>query len=174
MTAVPAPVARVRVPATMLHPVVVGAVGVLVINDHVLKHAWPSLLTGKLSDFAGLLFFPLLLHAWYGIVSAFAGRPRNARSESALLVAVVATGLVFTLVQLWEPAGSAYQHGLASLQWPFEAVNALVRGLPSPGLGTVALTPDPTDLIALPALLVSWRIGLTDLHTSGRRQVPRQ
>ena len=30
-------------------------------NDHVLKHACPGVVTGKLSDFAGLFFFPLFL-----------------------------------------------------------------------------------------------------------------
>jgi hypothetical protein len=37
------------------------AVAVLIVNDHVLKHRFPGLVTGKLSDFAGLFFFPLLL-----------------------------------------------------------------------------------------------------------------
>ena len=35
------------------------AVGVLLVNDHVLKDAYSSWLTGKLSDFAGLYFFPV-------------------------------------------------------------------------------------------------------------------
>lgn len=30
------------------------ALGLLVVNDHLLKYATPSALTGKLSDFAGL------------------------------------------------------------------------------------------------------------------------
>src|SRR5262245_40893240 len=37
------------------------AVGVLLLNDHVLKAAVPSWLTGKLSDFAGLYFAPYLV-----------------------------------------------------------------------------------------------------------------
>lgn len=47
----------------LLHPLPLSAVAVLVVNDHVLKHAtWaPGALTGKLSDFAGLFFFPVLL-----------------------------------------------------------------------------------------------------------------
>ena len=44
---------------TRLAPLV--AVAVLVSNDHVLKQHFPGLITGKLSDFAGLFFFPLFL-----------------------------------------------------------------------------------------------------------------
>ena len=41
-------------------PRTVGAILVLLINDHLLKGAAPGWVTGKLSDFAGLVFFPLL------------------------------------------------------------------------------------------------------------------
>jgi hypothetical protein len=37
----------------------VGALAVLLLNDFVLKEAWGNLITGKLSDFAGLFVFPL-------------------------------------------------------------------------------------------------------------------
>lgn len=39
------------------------AVVVLVVNDQWGKSAWPGLLTGKLSDFAGLAAFPAFLQA---------------------------------------------------------------------------------------------------------------
>jgi hypothetical protein len=45
----------------LLHPIVLLAIGILLINDHVLKSAWPGAVTGKLSDIAGLVFFPLLV-----------------------------------------------------------------------------------------------------------------
>ena len=41
-----------------MHPVALAAIAVLVVNDHVLKSAYPGWLTGKLSDIAGLVFFP--------------------------------------------------------------------------------------------------------------------
>jgi hypothetical protein len=37
----------------LLTPIYLGAVAALVVNDHVLKQAFPGLITGKLSDFAG-------------------------------------------------------------------------------------------------------------------------
>lgn len=47
------------------HPVALAAVAVLAANDHLLKGSGllPGALTGKLSDVAGLFFFPLLLSA---------------------------------------------------------------------------------------------------------------
>src|SRR5438093_11910351 len=53
-------------------PSAVAAVTVLLLNDHVLKQAWPSPITGKLSDFAGLYFAP-----WVLISLALAVTPRR-------------------------------------------------------------------------------------------------
>ncbi|MFT7597236.1 MAG: hypothetical protein ACI8TP_000154 [Acidimicrobiales bacterium] len=39
---------------SFLHPAFTGAVAVLAVNDHLLKAAWPGLVTGKLSDVAGV------------------------------------------------------------------------------------------------------------------------
>ncbi|HET7846788.1 MAG TPA: hypothetical protein VFL72_04790, partial [Acidimicrobiia bacterium] len=44
------------------------AVLTLLINDHVLKGNAPGWLTGKLSDFAGLLFFPFLATLIVGLI----------------------------------------------------------------------------------------------------------
>jgi hypothetical protein len=43
------------------HPITILSIIILIINDHVLKTYYSSWLTGKLSDFAGLFFFPFLL-----------------------------------------------------------------------------------------------------------------
>jgi len=47
----------------LAHPLPLLAVVVLCLNDHFLKGSGllPGWLTGKLSDFAGLFFFPILL-----------------------------------------------------------------------------------------------------------------
>jgi len=45
------------------HPITLASVALLILNDHVLKRSVPSALTGKLSDFAGLFFFPYLVIA---------------------------------------------------------------------------------------------------------------
>ena len=40
------------------------SVAVLVLNDHVLKSLWPGVVSGKISDFAGLFAFPLFFSAF--------------------------------------------------------------------------------------------------------------
>ncbi|GAA3121815.1 hypothetical protein GCM10020001_047700 [Nonomuraea salmonea] len=44
--------------AWLCHPVTVAGVLVLLVNDHLLKAAFPGVVTGKLSDVAGLLVAP--------------------------------------------------------------------------------------------------------------------
>jgi hypothetical protein len=110
------------------------------LNDHVWKAAYPGVVTGKLSDLAGLAFFPLLLQAAWEVAR------RRVSSRRALMVAAVVTGLVFTLVKTWPVATRAWAWALAVLQAP-------VRGGVFPG-GAVT---DPTDLVALPTLgLAVW------------------
>ena len=64
--------------ATLTHPILLVAVALLLLNDHLLKQASPGWLTGKLSDVAGLLAFAWLWaallparHRWRTL--AFAG-----------------------------------------------------------------------------------------------------
>src|SRR5262245_25324476 len=105
--------------ARLLHPLPVAAIAITALNDHLWKggHLVPAWLTGKLSDFAGLFFFPVL------VVAATRGRVRPA-------VAALATGLVFALFKL----------SPAACQW----------------LEPFVVTPDATDLAALPMLGLSW------------------
>ncbi len=49
--------------ATLTHPILLVAVALLLLNDHVLKAAYPGGVTGKLSDVAGLLAFAWVLTA---------------------------------------------------------------------------------------------------------------
>lgn len=128
----------------------------LVLNDHLWKAAFPSTLTGKLSDVAGLAFFPLFLQAGVELL-----RRRRAPSRKVLLLSIAATALVFTLVKTTPLGGAAYQWGLALLQWPVHAVAALLRATRLPPPRPVALVQDPTDLLCLPSLalaaLAGWR-----------------
>ena len=76
----------------LLHPVWLGSLALLALNDHWLKGSGllPGALTGKLSDFAGLMVAPLLLAVLVGV-----------RRRSTWLLAHVAVGLVFAAIQLW-------------------------------------------------------------------------
>lgn len=132
----------------LLHPVPLGAMLLLALNDHWGKAAWPGLVTGKLSDVAGLLFFPLVLQALWEVL-----HPRRAPSRSVLLVAALTTALVFTLVKLSPVAADAYRVTFGVLRWPLDAALALLRSTSLPPVAKVMLTRDATDLVALPAVL---------------------
>jgi hypothetical protein len=136
----------------LLHPVSLAAIALLVVNDHVLKAAWPGALTGKLSDVAGLAFFPLLL-------AAVAQQVRPAlRLRPTVAACALLTALVFAAIKVWPLAGDAYRVGLGALQWPARALWNVLAGQGVPGLALVRLTPDATDLLALPAVLLAVRL----------------
>jgi hypothetical protein len=141
-----------------MHPIALAAIALLVINDHVLKQLAPGIVTGKLSDFAGLVFFPLLLAA----AAEYAGIRRG---MTTIVIAAIATAVAFAAIKLFAPAADLYRVALAMLQWPFRAARALLIGTALPPVGRVSLVADPTDLVALVALAVP--IGL------GRRALAR-
>jgi hypothetical protein len=131
----------------LCHPLPLAAVAVLALNDHVFKGSGllPAALTGKLSDVAGLFFFPLLLSAALrGGRAALGADARDSRWIA--LASALATGAAFTALKLWP------------------AFNAAVSRLVGPN----AL--DPTDLFALPAVIASY---LWMRRRAAPRAVPR-
>lgn len=112
----------------LLHPLWLGSLAVLVLNDHVLKGAGllPGVVTGKLSDVAGLVVAPALLAALVRV-----------RGSRGWLLAHVAVGLVFSAIQLSAAAASLWSGAMAAVGFPW------------------VITRDPTDLLALPALALS-------------------
>lgn len=149
----------IRAPADgLLHPVALAAVAVLVLNDHWGKAAFPGVVTGKLSDLAGLVFFPLFLQAGVEVALSVAGRPWG-RSDRLLRACVALTALVFALVKLDTPMTQVYRVGLGALQWPLHAAAAVAGAEPVPGVREVAIWTDPTDLVALPMVLVAVWLG---------------
>lgn len=149
--------------SALLGPVPLAAVALLLLNDQVLKAAYPGWLTGKLSDFAGLAFFPLFLQALWEL-----WRPRPSRR--ALLVCVLATGAVFALVKTTGPGITAYRIGLAALQWPLLASFDLLRGQGAGALAPVQAVRDPSDLLALPMLGVAWAVGRRRLERAAHHE----
>lgn len=140
--------------AYLVHPIVLAALVVWIVNDHYGKAAVPGFWTGKLSDVASLIVFPLLplaaLDLW-----------RHARDlpppgTGIVWVLVVATGMVMVTINLFEPAAFAYRFGLGLAQWPLRVIGA---GGTLPELRPVHLTMDASDLLALPALLVPLSLG---------------
>ncbi len=134
-----------------LHPIPLAALLLLIANDWWLKpSAWaPPVVTGKLSDFAGLLFFPLLLTA-IGDCAALGlhrlGVPIDftlRRYKAAM--AIVLTGLVFSLVKL----------------------SPVCNQVMLEGIGALGLRPrivlDATDLLALPMLGFAWLVARAEI-----------
>lgn len=72
----------------LAHPAFTGAVALLAVNDHVLKGRGPGLVTGKLSDVAGLFVVATVL-------ALTSGRPR---------LGTCAAGLGFAAIKLARPA----------------------------------------------------------------------
>lgn len=145
----------IRARELLLHPIALAAIALLVVNDHWLKYAHPSVVTGKLSDIAGLTFFPLLV-----LVALEAVAPRRA----TIHLAAAMTAVVFALVKCVPAATDVYRHALGFLQSPLA---------PSP----VDAVTDPTDLVALPCVLIavairSRRLGPPHGHrgVAGRRR----
>ncbi len=64
--------------------------GILILNDFYLKYEYGNFLTGKLSDFAGLLIFPMFVAALF---------PRMSRS----IATVTAIGFVIWKLPLFTP-----------------------------------------------------------------------
>lgn len=115
----------------MAHPAFVAAVFLLIVNDHVLKHSsMGGAVTGKLSDFAGLFFAPVLLAALIRV-----------RTMRGLWWSAGAVGVVFAAINV-SPELAAAWDAFVSVVHPFHT------------------TVDPTDLVALvaiPAGIVTFR-----------------
>ena len=140
----------------LLHPVAVAAVLVLLLNDHVLKSAFPGLLTGKLSDVVGLVFFPLL-------VAAVGSRLLRRHPPGLVPASALSTAIAFALVKLTVPGSAAFAWLLGSAQW---LIVIALTGHAT--LQPVAVVRDPTDLLALPAVLVAVRIARRSKPTGAR------
>ncbi|WP_437915038.1 hypothetical protein WME73_05870 [Sorangium sp. So ce302] len=117
--------------AVLRHPLFLGALALLVVNDHLLKGAGllPGALTGKLSDLAGLVVAPVLAAA---LVDA-----RTSRGRAVAFAAVVAP---FAAIKLSAAAAQLLVGlvGLAGITW--------------------RIWQDPTDLAALVVLVPAWRL----------------
>lgn len=142
----------------LLHPIALCALLVLILNDQLFKAAWPGPLTGKLSDVAGLIVAPLaLLAAWE--LWLWSTGPWRGPSNRALTVALGAVALGFVAVQVLPLGTEAFRWALAAAQWPFRALGAIVAGGPIPAIVPVQAIGDAEDLLALPALAISWWVG---------------
>ncbi len=111
-------------------PLWIGCLVLLALNDHWLKFAGlaPGWFTGKLSDVVGLVVAPAVLAGVLGL-----------RNRRGLLGAHLAIGIGFAGINAWPTMAVMVEAATAWTPWPW------------------VITCDWTDLLALPALLISWR-----------------
>ena len=121
----------------MQYPVVWFSIGLLLINDHILKAIYPSWLTGKLSDFAGIFFFPFIVAAGLSIFLVKFNLTTHRIGQ-------IAFGLVATWFVLLKT---------------FQPVNHLTAYIASNLIGfPTQFSLDPTDSISLFMLVPAWVI----------------
>ena len=161
-----------------IHPVPLSAVILLAFNDHYLKRHHPFFLTGKLSDFAGIFFFPLFLCALFQLTSQFlillnrCGRIRNASvrcnigasdevkllqiTRNQIAGAILATDLIFI--------GVKFIAAISQLYLAFSKA----MGYPS------RVTPDVTDRMALSMNWVTWKYAARQIRLIELENKPTQ
>ncbi|HUH01336.1 MAG TPA: hypothetical protein VML75_05030 [Kofleriaceae bacterium] len=148
------PGARALPAGELLHPVPLGALLVLLLNDHVLKAraggaGIDAVITGKLSDLAGLLFFPLLLTAALDLLLMLLARMGAPVDFSLrrwkLALACGGTAGLFVAIKLSAPAAETVVEALRHL-------------------GVAArIVVDPTDLLALPMIALAYWLGRAEI-----------
>jgi hypothetical protein len=135
------------------HPFAICALVVLAVNDHLLKPAFPGMLTGKLSDVAGLILVPFYIGGAAEILAWMAGRSWRI-SPRGIGILAVATGIGFAAVKVDAGAHLVYEETLGVAQWALTLPIGLFLGGPIGPPRPVALVGDPSDLLALPVLAV--------------------
>lgn len=162
-----------RAPGALLfHPLAVLSVCLLLFNDHYLKTVWPSVVSGKLSDFAGVFLTPLVAFSAFELAAArVSKRSIDPRLQNRVLAAMAfATALGFALPEVWPPADHAYRYGMGALRFPFRAIVSLVSTGSWGDLRPVIATADASDLLAVPMAFVAYRFAaLPESKTTPRR-----
>ena len=91
---------RQRAASALMHPVTLGALGVLLINDLLFKALWPGAwIPGKLSDLAWMIFAPPVL----AFLLSFLARRNAAAQRAAFLAAYVGLPLLYAAFNTFAP-----------------------------------------------------------------------
>jgi hypothetical protein len=168
-------VARHRVPGDLLlHPIALLATALVILNDRVLKSEVPGLVSGKLSDFAGLVYFPLFVVAVLEGLRWLVRRSDWELDWRWVLGVTLVAGTVMVLIKTWGPAGDVYRPVIGAALWPFRVPAAVVSGDGVPPVERVTMYRDPTDLISLVVLPVPVWIARRVMGTSTGRRAPAE
>ena len=127
------------------------------LNDHLLKDLYANMWTGKLSDVAGLVVFPLIPVALYEFFCVWKNKS-STQTTAILHMSLLATGLLLIGINLSQTCSDLCCQVLGTLQWPIRGLLNAVKGEAWPPLMPVSATPDPTDLLTLPALFIPFQL----------------
>lgn len=132
----------------LVHPATLFSIALLLLNDHLFKVVAPSWLTGKISDFAGLFFFPFLLVALLSVLLGW-----------WLRLSPMAVGrMAFAITAIWFSLAKA-----TALGHTFT-----VQALSLPLGHQISIVRDATDLMALVALWPAWRLWRQEVARDNR------
>ena len=140
----------------MLFRSTLAAVIVLLLNDHLLKQAWPGFVTGKLSDVAGLIVAPPL------VALLFARR--------ADLAATLLTGVLFALVKTTQTGAETASHLWTLVAGPSRVLADPADLLALPALGLAWWIRGHTDIPTRWRVLVATPLAI--LAVSATSAVP--
>jgi hypothetical protein len=132
-----------------LHPVALLGMAMTWCNDHYWKQHSAGWITGKLSDVAGLAFFPLWVAALLELALLLAGRRWLVRTP-VMLAIVIATAVLFSSIKLSHAASNAYTGFVGRI--------CTATKYDSAARVSARNSVDPTDLLALPALGIGYWI----------------
>ena len=135
----------------LFHPIVLGTMFLYFVNNLLFKKYWPSLLTGKLSDFTWLFFTPIVICS----LATWIIPPKFVKNAHIDTIIWLGTGFLYTLVKV------------------VPLVNSFVINTISKTGVPVAIVIDPTDLLALISLLISFYFWRTTYSWSRGPSLPR-
>jgi hypothetical protein len=121
----------------LTHPCVLLALLLTFANDHYFKYAFPGVLTGKISDFSGLFYFPLFMCGTLEFLRA-PGRVHSGLSKNNLIVSILVMDALFLLLK-------------------FTALREHFESLFTRHLFTIQIAADTTDLLALSVNVLTYK-----------------
>lgn len=151
----------------VLSPWALVAVAMVVVNDHVLKARYGNVVTGKLSDVAGVFVFPLVALSVLEVGRWGLRRSSWVVTKAEIVAGTCITAIGFAAVKLVGPVADTYAATIGSIRWSVEWVTT-----GSASYAPIEIVADWTDVAVLPVLIGSLlvaraRIPATDRTAAG-------
>ncbi len=134
-----------------IRPLPLTAMLIMALNDHWWRVMWPNVWTGKISDFAVVLFFPTLLTSSWNILLLIGNMARKVPWDTNLTLKKLNVACFITIISL---GGINLSPTLRDLYVSF--LDTIDFFSPSPNH---YYTVDPTDLIAFLFIPFAWLDG---------------